>query len=381
MLFDVYAKYDMTPVKGEGCYVWDSSGKKYVDFYGGHGVISIGHDHPIWKSAIKDQMDKISFYSNSIQSPIQELVAEKLASASNYPTYSLFMVNSGAEANENALKLASFQTGRKKIISFKGGFHGRTSGTVAVSDFPGNISPYNDGHAVSFFTIGETDVFDEIEKGDTAAVIIEGIQGISGIVDPGNTFLQQLEEKCRQADTLLILDEVQSGFGRTGKFFAHQYAGVKADIVTMAKGMGNGFPVGGLLISPDIEARKGMLGTTFGGGHLACAATLAVLDVIEKENVLANTNAQGKVIAEHFQSGKGVLGVRGKGLMIGLEYPFDTTNLRKKLLDDGIIAGSSSNKNILRFLPPLIIGKDECQLLFDKMSKIITNDYETISLG
>src|SRR5690606_29006725 len=285
-LFDVYPLFNITPVKAEGSWLWDDQGQKYLDLYGGHAVISIGHSHPHYVKRITDQLQQIGFYSNSVQNPMQEELAEKLGTLSGSPDYQLFLCNSGAEANENALKLASFVTGRKKIIAFKKAFHGRTSGAVAATDNPKIVAPFNAGHDIVFVPINDEQAFAEALDDQVAAVIIEGIQGVGGIHVPDDSFLQLLETKCKSNGSLLILDEIQSGYGRTGKFFAHQYAGIKPDLITTAKGMGNGFPIGGVLIHPDVKPWSGMLGTTFGGNYLAAVAGLAVLEVMAKETLM-----------------------------------------------------------------------------------------------
>jgi len=381
MLFDVYSKFDLTPENASGCYLWDKNGTKYLDCYGGHGVISIGHNHPVWQAAIIDQISKISFYSNAVKIPCQEELADKLAKVSGYSDHNLFLVNSGAEANENALKLASFHTGRSKVIAFNGGFHGRTSGTMAISDYPKMKSPFNTPHDVQFFKLGDESVFEEIKKAQTAGVIIEGIQGIAGVEDPGVEFLLKLHDSCYESGTAFILDEVQSGFGRTGDFFAHQHAGIEADIITMAKGMGNGFPVGGLLIHPDIKAKKGLLGTTFGGSYLACKATIAVLDILEKESLCKNSKIQGEKIINQLAGLPAINKLKGRGLMIGLEFSKDSSSIRKKLLEANIITGSSSNPQILRILPPLIFGDQERHMFIENIISIVNKENEAVSVS
>ena len=381
MLFDVYSKYDLTPEKADGCYLWDQDGIRYLDCYGGHGVISIGHNHNVWQAALKEQLDKISFYSNAVHIPHQQILAEKLRNASGYSDHNVFLVNSGAEANENALKLASFHTGRSKIIAFRGGFHGRTSGTMAISDYPKMKSPFNVSHDVHFFELGDEQVLEEIEKKQTAGVIIEGIQGIAGVEDPESGFLTKLQEACKGSGTVLILDEVQSGFGRTGDFFAHQHSGIVADIITMAKGMGNGFPVGGLLIHPDIQAEKGLLGTTFGGSYLACVATIAVLDVLEQESLVKNAKIRGENILHQLAGISAIKKLKGRGLMIGLEFSQDSTPVRKKLMGNNIITGSSSNPNVLRILPPLSFGDQEEKLFTENITSILTNKNEAVPIS
>lgn len=370
MLFDVYGKLDLTPVHAEGAYLWDDKGVRYLDCYGGHGVISIGHNHPHWVELLEEQLKNISFYSNAVRIPIQEALSEKLSRQSGYPDHALFLVNSGAEANENALKVAGFHTGRSKVIAFRRGFHGRTSGTMAVSDYPGNHSAFNHPHHVAFFEFDQGGVFETLQEGDVAAVIIEGIQGIAGVVEPPDAFLQSLSQCCKEVGTMLILDEVQSGFARSGQFFAHQRAGIKADIVTMAKGMGNGFPVGGLLISPEVAPRIGMLGTTFGGSYLASSAVTATLDVIADTNLVQHVDRQGEQWKTVLAGLPGVHKIRGSGFILGLEFEHDTAELRSRLLKAGVITGSSSNPDVIRLLPPLCSGGEELDLLIDTFNKI-----------
>lgn len=359
-LFDVYPLFDITPVKARGCYVWDSAKKKYLDLYGGHAVISIGHSHPEYIERITRQLQQIGFYSNSIKNPLQTELAEKLGDLSGYPGYQLFLCNSGAEANENALKLASFATGRKKIISFKKGFHGRTSAAVAITDNPQIIAPVNEtGNAVVLPINNLNAVEDELKTGDVAAIIIEGIQGIGGINIPEKQFLKDLEKLTKQYGSLLILDEIQSGYGRSGQFFAHQYAGVLPDIITVAKGMGNGFPIGGVIIQPEIKPWPGMLGTTFGGNHLACAAGIAVLDAIKNENLIENAKVTGDYLMKKLKEKNSNFEIRGKGLMIGIEFSFPVQEIRKKLLFKHQIFTGVSGKNIIRLLPPLSLNKKQ----------------------
>ncbi|MDE6792704.1 MAG: aminotransferase class III-fold pyridoxal phosphate-dependent enzyme, partial [Muribaculaceae bacterium] len=319
-LFDVYSLYDIEPVKGSGSHVFTADGTEYLDLYGGHAVISIGHAHPKYVKAVSDQVAKLGFYSNSVQNSLQTILADKLGKASGYPDYSLFLCNSGAEANENAVKLASFTTGRDNILAFGKAFHGRTSGAVAITDNPAIRSPFNTADHVTFVPLNDFEaVRTVLETREYAAVIIEGIQGVSGIHEPTPEFLQFLSEECKKTGTLLILDEIQSGYGRTGKFFAHQHAGIRPDIITCAKGIANGFPAAAVLISPDIPAKKGMLGTTFGGNHLACAAAIAVLDVMEEENLVQNAAEVGEYLISELKKIPEVKDVRGKGLMIGME--------------------------------------------------------------
>ncbi|MXN93124.1 aminotransferase class III-fold pyridoxal phosphate-dependent enzyme [Flavobacterium sp. Sd200] len=372
-LFNVYPIYNITPVKALGAKVWDDKGTKYLDFYGGHGVISAGHSHPDYVKAITKQVNKIGFYSNSIQNPIQESLATKLTQLSGYPDYTLFLCNSGAEANENALKLASFHNGKKKVIAFKKSFHGRTSAAVAATDNPKIVAPLNAGHEVVFLPLNNLDAFNaEIAKGDVATVIIEGIQGVGGL-DQGTTeFFQAIAKACEDNNVVLILDEIQSGYGRSGKFFAHQYHDIKPDIITLAKGMGNGFPIGGILISPKFTASHGLLGTTFGGNHLACAAALAVLEIIEKENLIDNVNTINAYFTEQAAQIPQVKNIKGRGLMLGLEFEDDIAELRKKLIyDEHIFTGNASQKNLLRILPPLSITKKDVDVFFAGLKKAL----------
>ena len=367
-LFDVYSLFPIEPVKATGSWLWDSEGKKYLDLYGGHAVISIGHNHPHFVEALKSQLDKISFYSNSVQNSLQEKLAEKLGQLSGYPNHQLFLCNSGAEANENALKLASFVTGRKKVIAFKKAFHGRTSGAVAATDNPKIIAPFNAGHDIVFLPFNDEKVFAQQINKDIAAVIIEGIQGVGGIHLPTDSFLQLLSAKCKEVGALLILDEVQSGYGRTGKFFAHQFSGIEADLITIAKGMGNGFPVGGVLIHPDIKPWSGMLGTTFGGNYLACAAALSVLEVIEQEDLMTNASSIGNYWMEQLNSFASITEVRGKGLMIGFDLPDSLSSLRKDLLFKHHIFTGEAKPNTVRLLPSLALSKDEADIFLEALS-------------
>jgi len=365
--FDVYPLFPIEPVKAQGSWLWDDKGVKYLDLYGGHAVISIGHGHPHYVQTIEDQLSKISFYSNSVQNPLQERLAAKLGEVSGYPDYQLFMVNSGAEANENALKLASFVTGRKKVIAFKKAFHGRTSGAVAATDNPKIVSPFNAGHEIEFIALNDLSSLGKINN-EVAAVIIEGIQGVGGIQFPEDSYLVALSRKCKEAGALLILDEVQSGYGRTGKFFAHQFAGIKPDLITVAKGMGNGFPVGGLLIEPGIKGVHGMLGTTFGGNHLACAASLAVLEVIEKENLMKNAQVLGDYWMRELKSFPSVTEVRGRGLMIGFDLPESMASLRKDLLFKHHIFTGEAKPNVIRLLPSLALKQEEASALIEALT-------------
>lgn len=372
-LFDVYSLWPIEPVKAKGCKVWDKEGTEYLDLYGGHAVISIGHTHPHYVEAIHEQISKIGFYSNSVENSLQTELAEKLGNLSEYPDYTLFLANSGAEANENALKLASFHSDKKRIIAFNEAFHGRTSGAVAITDNPSVQAPFNKGHEVTFLPLNDIDaVVAEIEKGDVAAVIIEGIQGVAGIFLPTDDFLQKLSTACKDNNVVLILDEIQSGYGRTGKFFAHQYAGIKPDIITMAKGMGNGFPIGGLLISPEFEAKKGLLGTTFGGNHLACAAAIAVLDVMKDENLIDNAKILGDYLIEQLSNHKCVKEIRGRGLMLGIDLQPEYADVRNKLLFESHIFTGGAKNNVMRLLPPLSISKSEIDLFLDELNKKIS---------
>ncbi|MGH1362442.1 MAG: aspartate aminotransferase family protein [Calditrichia bacterium] len=365
MLFDVYPLFDIEPVRGEGAWIWDATGRRYLDFYGGHAVISIGHAHPHYLKSIATQSAELGFYSNSVVNAPQEKLASRLIEASGYKGFSVFLVNSGAEAIENALKLASFHTDRRRVLAFRGGFHGRTSAAVAVTDNSRIISPLNAQQETVLLQLGDVDALcRELKSKTIAAVIIEGIQGVGGIVTPEAGFLQIIRQATHETGTVLILDEVQSGYGRSGKFFAHQHAKIEADLVTVAKGMGNGFPIGGVLIGPQFKARHGLLGTTFGGNHLACAAGLAVLDVIEQEDLMRNAVETGHyLLAKLSGIHPAVKEIRGKGLMIGLEFDRPIAELRRRLLfEQGIFCGSSSNRNVLRLLPPLTIGHEECDV-------------------
>lgn len=368
-LFDVYPLFPIEPVKASGSWLWDSKGEKYLDLYGGHAVISIGHSHPHYVDSLKKQLDKIAFYSNSVQNSLQTKLSEKLGQISGYPEYQLFLCSSGAEANENALKLASFVTGRKKIIAFKKAFHGRTSGAVAATDNPKIVSPFNAGHEVVFVPLNDEKAFAEALTKDIAGVIIEGIQGVGGIQVPNDSFLKFISEKCRDNGSLLILDEVQSGYGRTGRFFAHQFSGIKPDLITTAKGMGNGFPVAGVLITPDIKGVHGMLGTTFGGNYLACVASLAVLEVIEKENLMKNAEIIGSQLIEKLTSYHAVKEVRGRGLMIGFDLPESLSALRKELLFKHHIFTGDAKPNTIRLLPSLAITQEEAGILIKALNE------------
>lgn len=373
-LFDVYSLYNIEPVRGQGSYVYTADGSEYLDLYGGHAVISIGHAHPKYVKAISDQVARLGFYSNSVQNSLQSRFAEKLGRMSGYPDYSLFLCNSGAEANENAMKLASFATGRRKILAFSKAFHGRTSGAVAVTDNPNIQAPFNQTLNVSFAPLNNIETVRALlDTMQFAGVIIEGIQGVSGIHEPTEEFLRELSEECRKTGTLLILDEIQSGYGRSGRFFAHQYSGIRPDIITCAKGIANGFPCAAVLISPDIEARKGMLGTTFGGNHLACAAAIAVLDVMEEEKLVENAAEVGQYLIQELRKIPGVTDVRGRGLMIGLEVEgFTGSELRKRLLFDHHIFTGGAGQYTVRLLPALSLSKDEADSFLTEFKKAIT---------
>lgn len=374
-LFDVYPLNDITIVKGEGSYVWDDKGEKYLDFYGGHAVISIGHTNPHYVSRLTEQLHSIGFYSNSIQIPIQQELAEKLGQVSGKKDYQLFLCNSGAEANENALKLASFHTGRKKIIAFEKAFHGRTSLAVAATDNKGIVAPVNETENIVFLPFNDIDALDAyfFENGnDVAGVIVEGIQGVGGINVATVEFLQAIRALCDKYRAVYIADSVQCGYGRSGKFFSHDYAGVDADIYSMAKGMGNGFPVGGIAIAPHIQPKHGMLGTTFGGNHLACAAAMAVLEVIEKDMLLSNASAMGNYLLQELSAIPELKNVRGRGLMIGFDVDGEFTSLKKNLLLKHKIFTGEAKPNVIRLLPALTIAKQEVDILIDAIKTEIS---------
>lgn len=359
-LFDVYSLYDIEPVRGKGNYVYTADGTEYLDLYGGHAVISIGHAHPRYIEAVSRQVATLPFYSNSVKNSLQQRLADLLGEISGYPDYQLFLANSGAEANENAMKLASFATGRKKILAFSKAFHGRTSAAVAATDNPKIQAPLNRTDNVDFVALNDIDAARKrLATGEYAAVIVEGIQGVAGIRMVDDEFLRQLAEAAKASGTLLILDEIQSGYGRTGKFFAHQYAGVRPDIITCAKGIANGFPMSAVLIAPEIEPVKGMLGTTFGGNHLACAAAIAVLEVMRDEKLIENAAATGEYLLNELAKIPGLSDVRGRGLMIGVEIEGSAPEFRKKLLFDHRIFTGGAGEHTVRLLPPLTIGKKE----------------------
>lgn len=373
-LFDVYSLYDIEPVRGEGSHVFTADGDEYLDLYGGHAVISIGHAHPAYVKAVSDQVARLGFYSNSVQNSLQTRLAEKLGRLSGYPDYSLFLCNSGAEANENAMKLASFTTGRSKILAFGKAFHGRTFGAVAATDNPKIRAPFNETENVVFVPLNDIEAVRAcLATEEFAAVIIEGIQGVSGIHEPTEQFLRELSEECKKTGTLLILDEIQSGYGRSGRFFAHQYSGIRPDIITCAKGIANGFPCGAVLISPEIPAQKGMLGTTFGGNHLACAAAIAVLDVMEEENLVKNAAEVGEYLITELRKIPGVTDVRGRGLMIGLEVEgFTGPELRKRLLFDHHIFTGGAGQFTVRLLPALSLSKADADRFLTEFKKAIS---------
>ena len=371
-LFDVYSLFDVTPVRARLCKVWDDKGQEYLDLYGGHAVISVGHSHPDYVAALGEQLQRIGFYSNSVQNPLQTELAHKLGEASGYPDYSLFLDNSGAESNENALKLASFHTGRDRVVAFRKSFHGRTSGAVAVTDNPKIVSPFNAVHKVSFCELNDiAGVEAELSRGDVAAVIIEGIQGCGGINLPTAEFMQQLSVLCRKFGTVLVLDEVQSGYGRTGRFFAHQWYGIRPDIITMGKGIANGFPCGGILISPDFQAVKGMLGTTFGGNYLAMAAAIAVLDIMEKEQLVANALEVGEYLKASIPASENIREVRGRGLMLGIEFNGPVAEIRRRLLFEKHIFTGVAGSNMVRLLAPLCLTKAEADQFVNSLKEIL----------
>ena len=371
-LFDVYPLFDIVPVSAEGCYITDDKGIEYLDLYGGHAVISVGHSHPAYVKKLTDQLQKIGFYSNSVQNPLQQELALKLGEQSGYPDYSLFLCNSGAEANENALKLASFHTGKGRIISFEKSFHGRTSAAVAVTDNPKIISPLNNTVARTMLPLNDVIKLESaLKQGDVAAVIVEGIQGIGGCRVPEPAFLKAASQLCEKYGVVLILDEIQSGYGRSGKFFAHQYADIKPDIISVAKGMGNGFPVGGILISPKLKPWFGMLGTTFGGNYLACAAGIAVLDIMKAENLVDNALEVGNYMFSKLAQIHQIKELRGKGLMIGVEFDFPVAPIRKQLLFEEKIFTGVSGTNTIRILPPLTLTKNQVDLFINSLVKVL----------
>ena len=372
-ILDIYAQYPIALVKGEGIILTDDQGKKYVDFYGGHGVISIGHSHPLFKKALTEQLDQLAFYSNAFKNPLQDELASLLGEASGYTDYNLFLSNSGAEANENAFKVASFITGRKKILAVKGAFHGRSAGAIAVTDNKKIQPPFGSEIEVDFIDItNEEKLKASLQTQQYAAFIIEGIQGVNGVREASESFWNATRLLCKHTNTLLIADEVQSGYARSGKFFAHQYHNVTADVVTVGKGMGNGFPVAGTLINPDLKLEKGMLGTTFGGGQLACAAAISVLKALKSENMQENALHQGEFFMSELSKMDGVKAVRGRGLMVGIEFNVDAKAIRQNLINTyGIVTGFSGT-DILRILPPLNVDRATVKILLDAIKSSIT---------
>ena len=372
-LFDVYPLFDVNIVKGKGCHVWDDKGNEYLDLYGGHAVISIGHAHPHYVEAVSSQVAKLGFYSNSVINTLQQEVANRLGALSGYDDYQLFLINSGAEANENALKLASFYNGRTKVISFAKAFHGRTSLAVEVTNNPKIIAPINNNGHVTYLPLNDTEAMKaELSKGDVCAVIIEGIQGVGGIQIPTTEFLKELRNACDANNTVLILDEIQSGYGRSGKFFAHQFSDIRPDMITVAKGIANGFPMAGVLISPIFEPVYGQLGTTFGGNHLGCAAAIAVLDVMKEEGLIENAAKVGSHLMEELKSFKGIKEVRGRGLMIGLEFEEPIKDIRRKLLFEEKVFTGVSGTNVIRLLPPLCLSMSEADDFLARLHKVIS---------
>lgn len=371
-LFDVYPLNDIEPVRALGSYLWDAKGDRYLDLYGGHAVISVGHTHPHYVGALTDQLNRISFYSNSVRIPLQQELADKLGELSGHPDYALFLCNSGAEANENALKLASFHTGRKKVVAFTKSFHGRTAGAVAATDNRDIVAPVNYSEHVTFLPYNNVEAAQTGITDEVCAVIVEGIQGVGGIHVATDEFLQTLRQRCNETGAVLILDSVQCGYGRSGRFFSHQFSGIKADIISMAKGMGNGFPIGGILISPDFKASYGLLGTTFGGNHLACTAAIAVLDIMRDENLIQNATRIGDYLMDGIRQIGGYKELRGRGLMIGIEYDFPVDALRNSLLFEHRIFTGVAGKNTIRLLPSLALGQEEADLFLEALSVCLT---------
>jgi acetylornithine/N-succinyldiaminopimelate aminotransferase len=374
-LFDVYPVFDIEPVKGEGCYIYDKAGTRYLDFYGGHAVISIGHSHPHYVEKVSSQLVNLGFYSNSVENSLQVELAKKMGKLSGLNDYQLFLCNSGAEANENALKMASFATGKTKIIAFENAFHGRTSSAVNITHNPKIQAPINQTFEREWLKLNDIEAVKlALEKGDVAAVIIEGIQGIAGIYIPTKSFLEAVAELCKTYHVPLILDEIQSGSGRSGKYFAFQYADIQPDIISIAKGIGNGFPIGGILLAPKYKASYGLLGTTFGGNHLACAAAIAVLEIIKNEDLIENANEIGDYLQAKLKQISAIKAVRGKGLMIGIDFDFPVKKLRTKLVkEQHLFTGSAGNPNTIRLLPPLNITKVEADLFIEKLKAGLLN--------
>ena len=373
-LFPIYSLYDVEPVKGRGNRIYDTQGTEYLDFYGGHAVISIGHSNPHYVEMICNQVSKLGFYSNFVQNPLQKKLAEKLGKLSGYEDYSLFLANSGAEANENAVKVASFQTGKSRVLAFKGAFHGRTSGAVELTDIPKYRAPFNLSDNVTFVPLNDLEAVNkELASGEYCAVIIEGIQGVAGIHMPSDDFLRELRQTTTSHGVCLILDEVQSGYGRSGRFFAHQYSSIRPDIIVVAKGMGNGFPIGGVLIAPHFTPWIGMLGTTFGGNHLACAAAIAVLDVIEDQNLVANAEKVGDYLISQLKALPNIKEVRGRGLMIGVEIEGSVSELRKRLIYEKHIFTGGAGEHTLRLLPALGITKEDADIFLKAFVEVLSD--------
>lgn len=371
-LFDVFPLFNIEIVKGKGCHVWDKEGNEYLDLYGGHAVISVGHSHPTYVKAITEQVSNLGFYSNSVINSLQQRLADKLGAACGYDEYQLFLINSGAEANENALKLASFHNGKRRVIAFKHSFHGRTSAAVRVTDNPKYVAPINEGLDVTYLSLNDPYAVEaELKKGDVSSVIIEGIQGVGGIQLPTDEFMQDLRAMCTKYQAVLIVDEVQSGYGRSGKFFAHQYAGIRPDIITVAKGIANGFPMGAVLISPIFKPIYGMLGTTFGGNHLACAAAIAVLDIMKEESLIENAKKVGAFLMEELRKIPEIKELRGRGLMIGIEFEEPIKEIRNRLLFEEKVFTGVAGTNTIRLLPPLCLTKEEAAEFISRFRKVL----------
>ena len=371
-LFDVYPLFDIEIVKGKGCHVWDTNSTEYLDLYGGHAVISVGHSHPTYVKAISEQVSKLGFYSNSVINSLQQKLADRLGKASGYDDYALFLINSGAEANENALKLASFHNGKKRVLAFQHSFHGRTSAAVRVTDNPRIIAPVNEGLDVTYLPLNDPFAVEaELRKGGVSSVIIEGIQGVGGIQLPTDEFMRDLRTLCTKYEAVLILDEIQSGYGRSGKFFAHQYAGIRPDIITVAKGIANGFPMGAVLISPMFKPSYGMLGTTFGGNHLACAAAIAVLDIMESEHLVDNAKQVGDYLIRELLELPGIKEIRGRGLMIGVEFEDSIKEIRSRLLFDEKVFTGVAGMHTIRLLPPLCLTMDEAAEFIARFKRVL----------
>ena len=371
-LFDVYPLFDIEIVKGKGCHVWDTNGTEYLDLYGGHAVISVGHSHPTYVKAISEQVSKLGFYSNSVINSLQQKLADRLGKASGYDDYALFLINSGAEANENALKLASFHNGKKRVLAFQHSFHGRTSAAVRVTDNPRIIAPVNEGLDVTYLPLNDPFAVEaELRKGGVSSVIIEGIQGVGGIQLPTDEFMRDLRTLCTKYEAVLILDEIQSGYGLSGKFFAHQYAGIRPDIITVAKGIANGFPMGAVLISPMFKPSYGMLGTTFGGNHLACAAAIAVLDIMESEHLVDNAKQVGDYLIRELLELPVIKEIRGRGLMIGVEFEDSIKEIRSRLLFDEKVFTGVAGMHTIRLLPPLCLTMDEAAEFIARFKRVL----------